>query len=259
MTRRFFIIGGMSAVALASLRWFTFPWTKRIPTAAPGTCALAGEQIVGPYYLDKKLLRKDITEGKPGILLYLRIKILEASTCTPLEGAAVDIWHCDAMGLYSGFTKMGSELPGPPPGDSPPVAQPTDELTFLRGIQITDDSGLADFKTIYPGWYQGRATHIHFKVRINGKADDGTFTGGHTCHTGQLFTPDVLTEQIMAEPVYRDHKQHYTHQNEDFIFMDQQGADFLLKITRFKPGSFEDGLLGEVTVTVDPKKTTQMS
>jgi len=100
--------------------------------------------------------------------------VLNAATCKPISGAAVDIWHADAAGNYSGF---GSD---------------TSSRTFLRGIQKTDSSGVAVFTTIYPGWYHGRAVHIHVKVHV----------GGNVVHTGQLFFPDALTEAVYEHAPY---------------------------------------------------------
>ena len=164
------------------------------------TCTLAPEQEQGPFYVSGEMLRADIAEAKAGVPLDLHIAILDARTCEPLAAAAVDLWHCDAMGLYSGFTKsnfggppefgegpggpggpspdrdgMGGppqdgRPPGPPPGmngGGPPPAPPqTDKLTFLRGIQLTGADGTVRFRTIFPGFYPGRTNHIHFKVRV---------------------------------------------------------------------------------------------
>jgi protocatechuate 3,4-dioxygenase beta subunit len=126
---------------------------------------LTPELTEGPYYVAGEKLRRDIREGHPGTLLTLNLRILDASSCKPIKGAAVDIWHADAAGNYSGFGAGASSR------------------TFLRGIQKTDAKGLAVFKTIYPGWYPGRAVHIHVKVHV----------GGSVVHTGQLFFPDATT------------------------------------------------------------------
>jgi protocatechuate 3,4-dioxygenase beta subunit len=128
-------------------------------------CVLTPELTEGPYYIAGEKVRRDIREGHPGTPLSLRLTVLDASTCKPIKGAAVDIWHADAAGNYSGFGGGASSR------------------TFMRGIQKTDRSGLATFLTVYPGWYQGRAVHIHVKVH----------TGGRVVHTGQLFFPDAVT------------------------------------------------------------------
>lgn len=155
--------------------------TARPATAASGTCVLSPEMTEGPYYIDENLNRSDITEGKPGVPLQLRLTVQNASTCQPIAGATVDVWHCDASGVYSGYAAAqgpgggpggpGGPPPsgnppqgGPPPGGGPGAAggghaQPTNNETFLRGNQQTDASGLATFKTIYrAGTPAGRPT-----------------------------------------------------------------------------------------------------
>src|SRR3954447_25663748 len=128
-------------------------------------CVLTPELTEGPYYIAGEKLRRDIRDGHRGTLLTLRLKVLDASTCAPIKGAAVDIWHADAAGVYSGFGEGAGSR------------------TFMRGIQKTNRDGLALFTTVYPGWYPGRAVHIHVKVHA----------GGSVVHTGQLFFPDAVT------------------------------------------------------------------
>jgi protocatechuate 3,4-dioxygenase beta subunit len=138
-------------------------------------CVLTPQSESGPYYLDPKLIRSDIAEGRPGVPLRLRLRVIEAGSCTPVAGARVDIWHCDARGLYSAF---------PNQGDARNVDQSS--TTFLRGTQRADASGWVAFNTIYPGWYAGRATHIHFKVIL----------GERSVLTGQTFFPEAINEFI---------------------------------------------------------------
>lgn len=140
-------------------------------------CILTPQAEEGPFYADPKLVRSGITEGRPGVPLTLRLRVIEAGPCTAIPGARIDIWHCDAKGLYSAF-----------PGQSD--AHNVDETgkTFLRGTQVTDAAGWVTFNTLYPGWYDGRTTHIHFKV----------FLDDRTVLTGQTFLPDALNEFIYA-------------------------------------------------------------
>ena len=130
-------------------------------------------------------------EGHPGTLLTLRLRVLNASTCTPIKGAAVDIWHADAAGNYSGFGAGASSR------------------TFLRGIQKTDAKGLAIFTTIYPGWYQGRTVHIHVKVHV----------GGQVVHTGQLFFTDSLTDAVYRRAPYSSRPNRDVRNAQDSIFV----------------------------------------
>jgi protocatechuate 3,4-dioxygenase beta subunit len=163
---------------------------KAVETGAV-QCVLTPELTEGPYYIAGEKLRRDIREGHPGTLLTLHLTVLNVATCRPISGAAVDIWHADAAGNYSGF---GSD---------------TSSRTFLRGIQKTDKNGLAVFTTIYPGWYQGRAVHIHVKVHA----------GGRVVHTGQLFFPDALTEQVYKAAPYAARGNPSTTDAQDSIYV----------------------------------------
>jgi protocatechuate 3,4-dioxygenase beta subunit len=138
-------------------------------------CILTPQAEEGPFYFDPKLVRSDIAEDKTGVPLTLRLRVIEAGPCTAISGARVDIWHCDAQGLYSAFRGQGDRH-----------AIDTTSKTFLRGTQMTDTAGWVEFKTIYPGWYDGRTTHIHFKV----------FLDQRTVLIGQTFLPDALNEFI---------------------------------------------------------------
>ncbi len=223
-------------------------------------CTLAAEQESGPYYLRYENLRSDITEGRPGVPLQLRIALVDARRCAPLQNAALDIWHCDAVGVYSGFTANNPDGPpgglggrgprgrGPaglgfgPPGGPPPARQ-TDETRFLRGVQMTGQDGVAEFATIYPGWYVGRAIHIHLKVDL----------GGHVSHTGQLFFPEEFTEQVAKlEPYAKRRNVERTLQSEDGIFNGQHGADSQVDLRRLG-ASNTDGFLATVMLAIDPE------
>ncbi len=140
--------------------------TTETTTASATSCTLSPEMTEGPYYLDLDLVRRDVTGGRPGTPLALAFTVVDAK-CAPIANAAVDIWHADAVGTYSG---VGSQSGS----------------TFLRGTQVTDASGKGAFTTIYPGWYQGRAVHIHVKVHV----------GDREVHTGQLFFPDSLNNSV---------------------------------------------------------------
>lgn len=141
-----------------------------------GACLLTPEVTEGPFYFDSKLQRADIGEGRAGVPLTVRMQVVDTA-CRPIAGARVDIWHCDAQGHYSGY---------PGQGDRRDVD--TTGQTFLRGWQDTDANGLVAFSTVYPGWYRGRTTHIHFKVH----PDD------RSVMTGQMFFPDALSDQIFT-------------------------------------------------------------
>ncbi|WP_306355688.1 MULTISPECIES: intradiol ring-cleavage dioxygenase [unclassified Nocardia] len=157
------------------------------PTVATPACVLTPESTEGPYYVDTAPVRTDIRDNRPGVPLTLRITILDATTCTPLPTATVDIWHADAHGTYSGITDTGK---------------------FLRGAQPTDPTGTATFTTIFPGWYDNRTVHIHVKVRL----------ATREIHTGQLYFDDEITQTIATVAPYADRAEPRTRNTEDFLF-----------------------------------------
>jgi protocatechuate 3,4-dioxygenase beta subunit len=236
-------------------------------TALPATpaCTLTSEQEEGPYYIGDETLRRDITEGRPGVPLILAIRVVDAKNCAPLRDAALDIWHCDAAGVYSGFTADnpdgrpggGRGMPGPPPGFGRGPGGPRSQIDatrFLRGVQISDDPGLVEFSTLYPGWYAGRAIHIHTKVHIAGEAEK-KYAGGHVAHTGQFFFPEDLTERIARlEPYIKRQGVCRTTQAEDGIFNSQHGAGCMLKMERLGKAD-SDGFRAAITLAIDPEAT----
>ncbi|WP_053063998.1 intradiol ring-cleavage dioxygenase [Caballeronia mineralivorans] len=238
-------------------------------THSSGLCLLSAEQEVGPYYIEDELLRSDITEGRAGVPLFLNIALVDARRCLPLANAIVDIWHCDALGVYSGFTKTTqSALPpgpmptgafGPPPGAGdlhgrppPPPSKPTDRLTFLRGVQRSDTHGNVVFQTIFPGFYPGRTNHIHFKVRVAGSAGDGSLKGEHVSHIGQIFFPEKLTLELMQDRPYREHRIQRTTLADDGVFLDQQGATSIARVQALDSSTASNGLRAQIIAVVNP-------
>ena len=170
-------------------------------------CVLTPEQTEGPYYVDTNKVRRDVREGRPGAKLTLRTTVVDASTCKPIKGAAVDIWHCDATGNYSGINGSSS--------------------TFLRGIQRTNASGLATFVTLFPGWYQGRTTHIHVKVHL----------GGNVVHTGQLYFPEAAVTAVAKRTPYASRGTPDTRNADDSIYRNG-GKSSLTRVTRDASGAY---------------------
>ncbi len=278
LSRRGFLVTGAAALSLV----------RRLP--ADPTCTLIAEQEQGPFYIADELVRPDITEGKIGVPLKLRVAIVNAKSCSPLGNAAVDIWHCDAGGVYSGFNGLGFGGPGgpggPPPGgfgnggpQGPPPGPPPDgpgfgpggpggpdggpggppvanKDRFLRGVQMTNADGIAELHTLYPGWYQGRAIHIHVKVHLGGSTAGNKYQGGHVSHTGQFFFPEELTADIAKlQPYVKNSGVHLTLHQEDMIFTQQHGSVGMLRMERLVPGSNAGGFVANVTVAVDPDAT----
>ena len=176
------------------------------------TCLVRPEQTEGPYFVDEMLNRSDIREDREGVPLDLTFNVSrvdegDVSACGPLAGAVVDIWHADAAGQYSdvqdnaeGFDTRGE--------------------TYLRGYQVTDENGTARFTTIYPGWYQGRTVHIHFKIRDSPESEQGYE------FTSQLYFDDALTDEVQSQGPYAQKGQRDLRNGEDGIF--RGGGDELL-------------------------------
>ncbi|MER6418474.1 intradiol ring-cleavage dioxygenase [Streptomyces sp. NPDC001137] len=204
------------------------------PAQQAADCVLTPEQTEGPYYLDLETVRKDITEGKSGVPLTLRVKVINTATCAALPGTAVDIWHCDALGVYSGYVAGGS----------------TPDTTFLRGVQLTDSGGVAEFTTIYPGWYVGRALHIHVKTHVGGTVANGKYRGGHVSHTGQLYFPETYNSRVAALAPYRSNTATRTLNARDGIYRNG-GSSTLLTLTQVG-SDLGKGVTGTVVLGIDP-------
>jgi protocatechuate 3,4-dioxygenase beta subunit len=165
------------------------------------SCVLTPEQTEGPYYIANEALRRNITEGRPGIPLLLRAFVVNASTCRPIKSAAVDV--------YSGFGSGAASH------------------TFMRGIQRTNAKGLALFRTVYPGWYQGRTVHIHVKVHL----------GGNVVHTGQLYFPDAVTDAVYRNKPYSSRPNRDVRNPSDSIFRNG-GSKSLMSVKKNNSGMY---------------------
>lgn len=176
-------------------------------------CLLVPEETEGPYYIKASKVRQDITDGKTGVPLELSLVILNARTCQPIDNAMVDLWHADAEGIYSAYTGQG---------DGHDVD--TTGQTFLRGIQVTGADGKVTFKTIYPGWYRGRTTHIHFKVHFN----------DNTVATSQIYFPEDINSQVYSKaPAYKARGQKDTPNASDMVYLPANlGERTVLKLTQ---------------------------
>jgi protocatechuate 3,4-dioxygenase beta subunit len=180
------------------------PSSSGSSTSINAACVVTPALTEGPYFVDERLNRADLrsdpaTGGvRPGVPLGLIVKLSQisgAGACTALAGALVDVWHCDALGVYSDVAAQGT------------VGQ-----KFLRGYQVSDANGEARFTTVYPGWYPGRAVHIHFKVRTNpGSASGLEFTS-------QMFFDEALTDVVHAQAPYNTKGRRNTTNANDGIY-----------------------------------------
>ncbi|BAN46892.1 intradiol ring-cleavage dioxygenase [Metapseudomonas resinovorans] len=202
-----FCLGG-----LVLLNW------PRLGQAATSTCRLSPVQTAGPFYLEDALLRQDITEGRPGTPLRLQFEVLQLDGCRPLDDAALEIWHCDAQGAYSG---VGA-----------------DPSRFLRGVQITDAQGRAEFRSILPGYYPGRTNHVHLKLHL----------GERDIHTGQLYFPEAVIRPAMTQAPYAHPGQHWTPLERDYVFRRQDGDQSVAELV--EDG---EGYVARLTLVVDAR------
>ncbi len=172
------------------------------PTGTPsGACAVTPSETVGPFPSLANLMRSDIREGKSGVPVTLTITVVNVNNnCSAVANAMVDIWQCDAEGHYSEYSQPGYNGAG---------------QTFLRGIQTTDGSGRVTFVTIVPGWYQGRATHIHVEVTVNGRSAKVT----------QIAFPESVMAAAYATSAYAARGPNPTSNASDGIFADSLASE----------------------------------
>ncbi len=218
-SRRHALATGLAAVGAAGLG------APRAARAAAAPRALTVQTTEGPYFIDAMPVRADITEGLPGVPLELRFTVLDTAG-TPLPAARVDVWQCDALGIYSGYAGQGDDRNTSALGK-----------TFLRGRLLTDADGAAVFRTVYPGWYDGRTTHIHMKVAI----------GPRTVLTSQFFLPDALSEFLYTSlPAYRRSALRNVLNSSDGIAL--RAGDTVVGAVREAP----DRYVASLALVVDP-------
>jgi protocatechuate 3,4-dioxygenase beta subunit len=221
-------LGGLSVAALwqaacgsgsskSASAGTTPPAVTNARDAAAASCLLSREATPGPYYIANHLTRRDVTDGRPGVPLGLHLTVINGSTCKPIKGADVEIWHADASGAYSGVSG--------------------NHKRFLRGHQKSDSQGRILFDTIYPGWYTGRTPHIHIKVHV----------GGSVVHTGQLFFDDRTSARVYRTSSYRAHGQADTTNGSDGIYASAGGSRAKLRLARRRG---RPGFDGRITVGV---------
>jgi protocatechuate 3,4-dioxygenase beta subunit len=219
------LLGGAAVAACAPAALSSPTPSASATPAASGSAAVATPACVvvpalteGPYFVDEKLNRSDIrtdaTGGTPkaGAQLDITFNVarVSGSSCTALQGATVDVWHCDALGVYSDATDPGFNTNG---------------QKWLRGYQTTDAAGIAKFTTIYPGWYQGRAVHIHFKIRMA----SGTQTADVT---SQFFFDETTTDKVFATSPYTQKPGSGRLRNEGDAIYRQSNGKTLLNVSQ---------------------------
>jgi protocatechuate 3,4-dioxygenase beta subunit len=236
----------VALLGLSGIAALADPVFGQAPGAAPlPACVVQPEQTEGPYFVDKMLNRSDIRPDpvsgavKAGVPLRVAFNVARVAGnggCTPISGAQVDLWQCDAAGLYSGVQDPAFDTKG---------------QHFLRGHQITDARGAANFVTIYPGWYPGRAVHLHFKIRTTPAAQQGYE------FTSQLYFDEELNDRVFAREPYSGRTGQRTRNEKDRIFA-SGGKELMLPVTAAGngyTGSFSVGLHTDRTTSARPGRT----
>lgn len=200
---------GLAALPILACAKEPVPAASSTRLIAGTICPVTPEQTDGPFYFDPEMVRQDIKEGKTGVPLQLRLQIVEARACAPQQRARVDIWSCDAAGVYSGYEQERSA-----------------GQRWLRGTQFADADGVATFRTLYPGWYEGRAPHIHVKAWLPGGREV----------TSQLYFPDDLSDAVYRETAYGGRAGRRMRNSDDFIFQRAGGSVPIARLTRGADG-----------------------
>lgn len=204
---------------------------------ASRACTLTAEQEEGPFYVAVDDVREDIVLGQAGVPFRIVITVINSLTCKPLRNAAVDLWHCNASGIYSDES-----------------SEDTLGKTFLRGVQFTDKHGQVTFHSIFPGHYSGRTTHVHARIHTGSRDQDGKLTSGHICHTGQVFPTEAVYTEIYKLSPYDTETAAIVPHDKDRVWTEQHGYTEQMKMSMI--GSrLRKGVIGKVTMAVDPKAT----
>lgn len=231
------------------------------------TCILAAEATEGPFYIISPLVRSCIAEDRAGATFNLEIQVIDVRSCEPVSDVWVDIWHADADGVYSGWATGKSLEPIAPmlldeydssifntvdfqaQGGLKKRGIPIDDTRFLRGVQRSK-KGRVQFDTIVPGWYRGRADHIHVRVHSsNSSIVDGHLLGGTVSHTGQFYFDNAFVQELKDSVAPYNTRTLEPKKNEDdFPYIESRGYEQIIKISTTLSGSFH----GKVVVGIDP-------
>lgn len=252
--------------------WITSNSTVGITTTAPyydvlqnDTCVLSTEITGGPYtWLQSQLLRQDTTEGQPGVPVWLDIGLIDMGTCEPLENALVSVWSANATGGYSSFTGVDPNTPfkeviAQHGLDNFTVGETdfhTDDTTWPRGMWPTNAEGLAEIKTIYPGFYAGRAIHVHVHVYTDWTLyGNGTLESQNVVSTGQLYFEEDVSAHIMSLEPYASHTEIERRKNsEDRHFADGISGGFnpVVTVVPADGENMDNGIVAYITMGTDP-------
>ncbi|KAK2011953.1 aromatic compound dioxygenase [Colletotrichum eremochloae] len=215
------------------------------------SCILTPESTQGPYYVSGEYVRRNLVEDQEGVDIVLDYQVIDVETCEPVPKVYLEMWHCNATGVYSGVIASGN-------GDS--SDESNIDNTFLRGIQLTNQDGIAQFESIFPGHYTSRATHIHLLVHTNAMlfANNTLGSVNTASHVGQVFFDQDLISAVEALAPYNKNTQKLTTNAQDAILKEAaatDGVDPLMEYTLLGD-SISDGLFAWMAFGIN---TTQSS
>ncbi|KAK2010496.1 aromatic compound dioxygenase [Colletotrichum eremochloae] len=198
------------------------PYNEHTPAselfAGSGACMLTPEQTEGPLYVKGEQVRRELTEGESGVKMTIDIQVVDVRTCQPIPNAAVDFWSANSTGVYGGVLNY--------PGNGDPNDLSLINTTTLRGVQFTDNEGMAAFDTVVPGHYAGRTNHVHAIAHIGAtKQPNNTITGGRVAHIGQMYFDQKLLDAVETLPPYSANHQAVTKNAQDVPMMMASNTD----------------------------------
>ncbi|OBT54278.1 hypothetical protein VE04_05729 [Pseudogymnoascus sp. 24MN13] len=207
------------------------------------SCILSPEVTQGPYYASGEYIRRNLIEDQEGVEMIIDLQVIDMATCEPVVNSMIDFWHCNAPGVDSGVVASGN-------GDITDTSNLN--ATFLRGLQPTEYDGVAQFTTVFPGHYTGRAPHVHVLAHFNGSIlSNSTYGGGTASHVGQIFFDQDLISQVDTVSPYSQNTQARTTNAEDSIFSEEAATSDPAVEYSLIGDTIADGIFAWVSFGVD--------
>ncbi|KAH8598898.1 Intradiol ring-cleavage dioxygenase [Bisporella sp. PMI_857] len=220
------------------------PGDEEILFSGNHSCILQPETTEGPYYVAGEYVRENLIEDQEGVELILDTQVIDIQTCEPVPEVYLEIWNCNTTGVYGGVVAGGNGIGSAAPENI--------NATWLRGIQATDDLGVAKFTTLFPGHYAGRTTHIHVAAHFNGTTfANGTYNGGYVSHVGQIFFDQDLIHEVEATPIYNTNTQTLLLNTNDGIFSQEASTSDPVITYSLLGETVEEGVFGWLTFGID--------
>lgn len=218
------------------------------------SCILTPDVTQGPYYVGGEYVRSNVIEDQVGVDTVIDYQVIDVDTCEPVPNVYLEMWHCNATGVYSGIVASGN-------GDSSDSTNI--DKTFLRGIQETDDNGVAQFQTLFPGHYTSRATHIHILIHQNATLYPNGTLGNDvtTSHVGQAFFDQAIITEVELTAPYNTSTQDLTTNADDSILSSEtatDGVDPMFEYT-YLGDSVTDGLFAWISFGINTTESSSVT